>query len=290
MFSAIEFPEDQPDMNEFSHFLNQINFPHRLSEHNDKVVLWVYEEDHITMANQLYQRFLQQPYINSVADDLSPVAKNRGLPNLIMQYPVTLGLVVLCCLGFYIFFVQKLQLISLFSFQGFSFEGENYTVNDVDIIRQKILDGQLWRLVTPIFLHFDIMHVTFNATILWFLGHQVESREGSLRLLLLVLFTGVISNVGQYYFSLGHLFGGMSGVNYGLLAYCGYKNFVSSPPAFFLPSGFFIVSVVMMLLGFLNVFALLGYSIANWAHLAGFIAGLLLAIIFNKKQANVMSI
>lgn len=290
MFSAIEFPEDQPDLNEFSLFLNQINFPHRLSEHNDKVVLWVYEEEHIAIANQLYQRFLLQPLVKISSDNFTSIRKGQSLVDFLMRYPVTLVLLLLCISGFYIFIMQKLQLISLFSFQGFLVEGQNYSVNSVDIVKQQIQDGQLWRLFTPVFLHFDIMHVTFNATILWFLGNQVEKKEGSISLLWVVFLTGIISNVGQYYFSMTHLFGGMSGVNYGLLAYCAYKNFKSDPPVFFLPAGFFMVSVVMMLLGFMNVFSLFGYSIANWAHLAGFISGLVLAIIFNKKKDNVKSI
>jgi GlpG protein len=290
MFSAIEFPEDQPDLNEFSFFLSQINFPHRLSEQSDKVVLWVYQEEHIAMANQLYQRFLLDPQVKIPVDNFASRQRKGGLVQLIRQYPVTLGLVIFCILGFYICLVQKLQLMSLLSFQGFIVDSEGYNVNAVDTVQKQILDGQFWRLITPVFLHFDIMHLTFNATILWFLGHQIENREGSFQFVLLVIFTGVFSNVAQYYFVAGNLFGGMSGVNYGLLSYCAYRNFTANPPTFLLPTGFLILSIVMMLLGFLNVFALLGYSIANWAHLAGFVAGLLLAMIFNKKPDNVMNI
>ena len=97
------------------------------------------------------------------------------------------------------------------------------------------MHGEVWRLLTPIFLHFDILHLLFDMYWLHMLGGAVERVRGRFRYFLLVLTLAVVSNLIQYY--LGHpvreggelrfrhnpLFGGMSGVDYGLFGYIWMK-------------------------------------------------------------------
>ena len=82
----------------------------------------------------------------------------------------------------------------------------------------EIRHGQLWRLFTPMFLHFGLAHILFNMLILRDLGSMIEARKNSLALLILVLAIAGASNLAQHLVS-GPAFGGMSGVNYGLLGY-----------------------------------------------------------------------
>ncbi|MGE3557138.1 MAG: rhomboid family intramembrane serine protease [Candidatus Obscuribacterales bacterium] len=76
---------------------------------------------------------------------------------------------------------------------------------------QKIREGQLWRLVTPILLHGGFLHILFNLIWLWVLGNQVEERIGPWRITLLILIGAIISNTAQYLMS-GPLFFGLSGI------------------------------------------------------------------------------
>jgi GlpG protein len=86
-----------------------------------------------------------------------------------------------------------------------------------DIPLTEIYNGQWWRLVTPVFLHFGPIHLFFNMMWLKDLGRIVEDKFKSLPLVLLILFTSIFSNLLQYAFT-GPGFGGMSGVVYALLS------------------------------------------------------------------------
>jgi GlpG protein len=89
---------------------------------------------------------------------------------------------------------------------------------------QAILQGQVWRLFTPMLLHFSWTHVLFNMWVLWVFGSQIEHLRGTWRFALMVLAIAAASNVGQYLWSHSVLFGGMSGVNYGLFGYVWIKS------------------------------------------------------------------
>jgi len=143
----------------------------------------------------------------------------------------------------------------------------------------EIRDGQLWRLVTPVFLHFSIFHLVFNMLWTWELGRLIEVRHGAFGLLGLTALTATISNLGQYAVA-GPLFGGMSGVIYGYFGYLWMQGRFN--PAFGVRLN---PPVVYLLLGWLalcwtGVLELFGLRVANIAHTAGFISGIALAFAF----------
>ena len=61
--------------------------------------------------------------------------------------------------------------------------------------------GQYLSLVTPIFLHFGLMHLAFNCIWLAMLGSKIEQQQGSIHLFLLVVACGAASNIVQYEWS-----------------------------------------------------------------------------------------
>ncbi|HEY2775423.1 MAG TPA: rhomboid family intramembrane serine protease [Candidatus Binatia bacterium] len=58
-----------------------------------------------------------------------------------------------------------------------------------------VTQGQWWRLVTAIFLHFDIRHLVGNMSALLLLGPPLAATIGQLRFVLLFLVTGFTGNV-----------------------------------------------------------------------------------------------
>ncbi len=132
----------------------------------------------------------------------------------------------------------------------------------------QVAQGQVWRLVTPIFLHFGILHIVFNMMCLNDLGRQIEARRGSLRFGLLVLAAAVLSNLAQFLVS-GPGFGGMSGVVYGLFGYLWMKTRYEPE------SGLFIhpQTVTLMLVWFVVCLVGIVPGIANTAHGVGLAVG-----------------
>jgi len=135
-------------------------------------------------------------------------------------------------------------------------------------ILPEIRQGQIWRLVTPIFIHLTFPHILFNLVCLRDLGSVIESRLSSLRLLLLVVVIAAICNLAGYLIA-GGGFAGMSGVVYGLAAYIWVRaKFDPSTRLYLNP----ITLGILLIWFFVCLIGILGPMI-NVAHLAGLVAG-----------------
>lgn len=126
-----------------------------------------------------------------------------------------------------------------------------------------------WRLLTPMFLHFGLMHLGFNMMWLYRFGNQIEAVHGTVRLLLLVCVAQSAGSIAQFYIR-GPYFGGMSGVNYALFGFVWMQSKYGQ-------RGYNIERQdTILLMGWLVLCAtgIIG-PIANAAHALGLITGLL---------------
>jgi membrane associated rhomboid family serine protease len=132
-----------------------------------------------------------------------------------------------------------------------------------------ISSGEVWRLVTPMFVHFGFMHILFNMLWLWDLGRLIELIRGPVFLAIFVAVMGITSNLAQYVITLNPGFGGMSGVVYALLGYVWMQGKYNPRFGYELHQS----TVVMMLIWYVVCWTGLVGPIANWAHTGGILLG-----------------
>ncbi|HIP76649.1 MAG TPA: rhomboid family intramembrane serine protease GlpG, partial [Psychromonas hadalis] len=125
--------------------------------------------------------------------------------------------------------------------------------------------SQPWRFITPAFLHFSMLHIVFNLLWWWQLGGVVEKQHGKQRLLLILLFAGIASNIAQFYL-VSPYFGGLSGVVYALVGYCWLYGQLNKNSRVILPNSMFLFLLAWLALGFVDI---LPVNVANYAHLVG---------------------
>jgi GlpG protein len=164
----------------------------------------------------------------------------------------------------------------------------------------QLKQGQLWRAVTPIFLHFGLTHLIFNMLALYYLGSQVEDRRGTIQFGLMVLVLAVVSNIAQYAIERSPLFGGMSGVCYGLFGYVWMKSLYDPLSGMYISQtnvalllGCFLLFVVAEFEPFKQVLGQFIPRVANTAHGAGLLLGVAMGygpIWWRKQQRRAKSL
>ncbi|HZW31205.1 MAG TPA: rhomboid family intramembrane serine protease [Isosphaeraceae bacterium] len=144
-----------------------------------------------------------------------------------------------------------------------------------------ILHGEVWRLVTPIFMHGSLLHLFFNMGCLNYFGTMIEVRRGTLRLAGLVLVSAVLSNLGQYLWMERtdpggiHVFLGISGVGCALFGYIWMKGLHEPEQGMILHPN----SITMMLLFLVICTTGAIPSIANAAHFVGLAVGIVFGVL-----------
>jgi GlpG protein len=176
---------------------------------------------------------------------------------------VTAGLIGICAVVFLATYVGKRQdVLAMLTFVPIV---GGRAFGDVSAIWH----GQPWRLITPIFLHFGYMHLLFNMWWLKDLGTALERVFSARYLLVFVLVVGVLSNTLEYLMSGPTVFGGMSGVVYGLFAFVWIRGRLDPSFPYRMPQQLVTFMLIWLGLGFTGWVG----PIANWVHLGGLVAG-----------------
>ncbi|RDW17169.1 rhomboid family intramembrane serine protease [Oceanobacillus arenosus] len=142
-----------------------------------------------------------------------------------------------------------------------------------------IAAGQYWRLITPVFLHGDIMHVLFNSFSLVLFGPALEQMLGKFKFIIAYLSVGIIGNIATYLFEpLQYVHLGASGSIYGLF---GIYVFMMLFRKELIDSGSSQMIKTIVIIGLIMTFLRPNTNI--FAHLGGFVGGLLIALLILKN-------
>lgn len=141
----------------------------------------------------------------------------------------------------------------------------------------KIVDFELFRLLTPMFLHVNFYHILFNSLALYIIGNQVETFFGKRKFLLIYFISGILGTMGSFitndFVAAGASAGifGLMGTHVYLFLYNrdGYRRYFGND--------------FLFLIGINVVYGVLNPSIDNAAHLFGLIGGLIVTLFILKQ-------
>ena len=135
-----------------------------------------------------------------------------------------------------------------------------------------------YRLLTPVLVHLNGWHLLLNLLWWWEFGRRIEMVQGSHRLILLGLWCALVSDIAQFEWS-GPGFAGLSGVVLGLAGYLGTQGLRGQVMNAGLPRGLWWMLAVSVLLGMSGLLDAWVGPMANTAHLAGLLAGMVAGLL-----------
>ena len=285
---------DPQQAQRFADYLLTQGITTKIDTHDGVATLWVREEDQVPRASEELATFTREPeserYAAAVPEaqslrreaerkekqfrrNLIDVRRRWGSAGATGRRPVTNVLIGISVLVAVLTSFGKddadgrVRPVTnlLLSSPYYDMNGGAYSYKGL----QEVRHGQVWRLVTPIFIHYGPMHLLFNMMWLHQLAGLVEIRRGSLHFAGIVLAIALCSNMAQYA-ATGTGFGGMSGVVFGVFGYVWMKSRFDPGAGLYIDRQ----NVVLMLIwGLVCTTGLMG-PIANWAHGVGLATGM----------------
>ncbi len=267
MINALEV-SSEVDLAGFSRFLKAQGLPHSITEQGLNQVVWVADETALRYVRVAYAEFQVGRLPGADTED---TGRRRRLAQPLFDafrgYPVTMAFILLCILLFPVGMMpDEMWTEGLFAQMMFvSLVDGQYTLNQ----------GEVWRLFTPMFIHFSLLHIVFNLLWVWEIGRRVEYAHGAAAMFGIVMLTSLSANLLQYAMSPPGFFGGMSGVVFGLLGHSWAWSRLVPSRSMGVVNGIYIFMLVYLALGFTGAIDLLGLgNLANGAHLGGLAGGL----------------
>ncbi|VXC10489.1 GlpG protein (membrane protein of glp regulon) [Pseudomonas sp. 8BK] len=266
------------DLSGFISLLQRLQVPHRVAEEAGEQVLWVPGEQLAEQVRELYGRYPQGDTEVGVESLQASVDAAPGFVQQLKSSRMTAVVLALTFIAATITLLgDNLTAVSWLSFVDYRVQGDYIYFS---YLSDTLASGQWWRLLTPMLIHFGILHLAMNSLWYWELGRRIEARQGAVMLLGLTLLFSLAANFAQYLHAGPSLFGGLSGVLYGLLGHCWIFQRLAPTPAYRLPPGVLVMMLAWLLICMTGVFELLQFgAIANAAHVGGLLAGCLTGLL-----------
>ena len=228
-------------------------------------------------ANPVAEEFQKAPEAaararQKEAEDLAAYRKRvRSRRSLFVKfggYGIGILTFLLMLVCFYVAVFSKLGKDDQFLRAWYISDPMNYGAGFLPEVRS----GEFWRLFTPIFIHFGLLHIIFNMLYFYQFGSMIEARQSSLFLFIFIAVSAAISNVAQYVVTHHDPnFGGMSGVVYALAGYIWMRGKYNPGSGLFLDRQ----TITWLLVWMVVCFTPLIGHVANAAHFAGLVVGMI---------------
>lgn len=128
--------------------------------------------------------------------------RTESFKEFIRFYPVVTGIITIHIV---------LYLVTILPFFP------NYWVENLVGVNILIAQGEVWRLVTPVFVHAGFAHMLFNSFSLVLFGPALERILGKWRFIAIYLATGIVANIATFFLKpLIYVHVGSSGAIFGL--------------------------------------------------------------------------
>lgn len=283
MYPIYQF-KDNADPASLSRFLWQQKIPHRINSSTEGHQLWLAnmaDKDLVLVIISAWENGTDLAEITSQHGQQAAIKKPKpvAIKQYLKAFPATVCLILLAALlALWTQLGKDLSIVAYFSISPFEVYGNQVRFMPLEEV---LAQAQYWRLFTPALLHFSVLHLVFNLLWVWDIGRKLEHLLGSLVWIFGVLIIALASNVLQYQINTNPLFGGLSGVVYGLIGFAWLTPMLikSWPPV--ISRQLMMFFVVFLAIGYTDIPQLIGLgNIANTAHSIGLAAGLALSIVY----------
>ena len=216
-------------------------------------------------------------------NDVAGTGNGSGSAGLKLKYPVASILVICVCIIVFILtapdYIGGIDARKMLECGGVSYES---VVNN----------GEYFRLITALFLHFSVIHLLFNMCVLFPAGRCVENLFGWKNFAIIYLWSGIAGGIATLMFA-GHnvVSAGASGAIFGLVgAQLGYllrhhsRLPVEGRNKMYGSVGSFFAINTIFALGINSVAS--GWQIGIAAHTGGFAGGILAGLIFKSRMCD----
>jgi rhomboid protease GluP len=192
--------------------------------------------------------------------------RNGTLSIYLKSYPITSILIIL-------------QVI-LMSIMWLPFMPGKLIYSQLIGINLNISEGEVWRILTPIFIHNSFSHFFYNTLSIAVMGPMIEHLIGKWKFTLLYIGSGLTANVVTYIsLPLSYTHVGASGAIFGLLG-C-FILFVVQKK-FFIPKQNLVVLLLIIAVSTMMAFFQSDVNITS--HISGLFAGLLISWIILPRN------
>ena len=275
----------------------------------DQWEVWVRDEDRMAEAVGYLQEFVNNPtdpkYAAAIkqanATIMEKVKQRTAASNNVKQIryrstavadrrvpPLTLTLIILSCIvsifnnfgnpGPSNEIGQSIQRqMGFVSYPDYKRSNEDPLVN--------LKRGQLWRTITPIFIHLSPLHLLMNVIGMVVLGRVSERWLGTGKYAMLVLVAAILPNMLQALApsALGGnpLFGGISGVVYALFGLVWVRSVINPTLGVYIPFVYVVMILLPLAIGFSGLVP--GWRAADLCHLGGLMIGAAVAYMIEKR-------